>query len=67
MIWNVYNMNKTKVMLFMLSFVKVLVSRHNMQDYKGARIKRTTVTAIECINGDDRYLNLMIIWLANTY
>ena len=54
-------------MLSMLGFVKVLVSKHDMRDYRGARVKRTTVTAIECMSGDSRYLNLMIIWLASTY
>jgi hypothetical protein len=33
----------------------------------GARVKRTTVTAIECISGDGRYLHPMIIWLATTH
>jgi hypothetical protein len=33
---NVYNINKTKVMLSMLGFVKVLISKYNIQDYKGA-------------------------------
>ncbi|TVY17574.1 hypothetical protein LARI1_G004946 [Lachnellula arida] len=37
------------------------------RDYRGARVKRTSVTAIECISGDGRYLNPMIIWLASTH
>ena len=64
---NVYNMDKTGVMLSMPGSVKVLVSKHNMRDYRGARVKRTTVTAIECISGDSRYLNPMIIWPASTH
>ncbi|THV50026.1 hypothetical protein BGAL_0168g00080 [Botrytis galanthina] len=40
--------------------VKVLISKHDMRDYRGAQVKRITVTAIEYINGDDRYLNPMI-------
>jgi hypothetical protein len=47
--------------------VKVLVSKHNMQDYRGARVKRITVTVIEYISSNGRCLNPMIIWLASTY
>jgi hypothetical protein len=64
---DVYNMDETGVILSIPSSVKVLVSKHDKRDYKGARVKRITVTAIECISGDSRYLNPMIIWLANTY
>jgi hypothetical protein len=60
-------MDETGVMLSMLSSVKVLISKYNKQDYRGARVKRTSVTTIECISGDGRYLNPMIIWLASTY
>jgi hypothetical protein len=63
---NVYNMDETGVMLSMPGSVKVLVSKHDMRDYRGARVKRTTVTAIECISSDGRYLNPMIIWPAST-
>ncbi|KEY70102.1 hypothetical protein S7711_10297, partial [Stachybotrys chartarum IBT 7711] len=45
---NVYNMDETGVMLSKLNSVKVLVSKDNQQGYRGARLKRTTVTAIEC-------------------
>jgi len=58
---NVYNMDETRVMLSMPSFVKVLISKYNKQDYKGARVKRTSVTTIKCISSDSRYLNPMII------
>ena len=64
---NVYNMDETGVMLSMLGSVKVLVGKHDMRDYRGARVKHTTVTAIECISSDGRYLNPMIIWLASTH
>jgi hypothetical protein len=64
---NVYNMDETGVMLSMPGSVKVLVSKHDRRDYRGARVKRTTVTAIECISGDGRYLNPMIIWPASTH
>jgi hypothetical protein len=64
---NVYNMDETGVMLSMLGSVKVLVGKDDMRDYRGARVKRTMVTAIECISGDGRYLNPMIIWPATTH
>lgn len=58
---NVYNMDDTGVMLSMLGSVKVLVSTDDMRDYRGARVKRTLVTAIECINGD-KLLGSGSIW-----
>jgi hypothetical protein len=54
-------------MLSMLGLVKVLISKDNKRKYRGVRVKRTTVTAIECISGDGRYLNPMIIWPATTH
>ncbi|KAI9148700.1 hypothetical protein HJFPF1_10741 [Paramyrothecium foliicola] len=53
-------MDETGVMLSKLNSVKVLVSRDNQQGYRGARVKRTTVTAIEC-GYTDSYLSLQ--WL----
>jgi hypothetical protein len=64
---NIYNMNKTGVMLSKLSSVKVIISKDNKRDYRGARVKRTTVTAIECVSADGRYLNPIIIWPASTH
>lgn len=64
---NIYNMDETGVMLSMPSFVKVLVGKDDTRDYRGTRLKRTTVTAIECVNVDSRYLNPMIIWPTTTY
>jgi hypothetical protein len=58
---NVYNMDETGVMLSMLSSVKVLVGKGDTRKYRGARVKRTTITAIECISADGRFLNPMII------
>jgi hypothetical protein len=57
----VYNIDETSVMLSMLGFIKVLVSKHNRRDYKGARVKRITVTIIEYINSNSKYLNPIII------
>jgi hypothetical protein len=64
---NVYNIDKTGVMLSMPCSVKVFVSKYDKRDYRGARVKRISVTAIECISGDGKYLNLIIIWPANTH
>jgi len=58
---NIYNINKTRMILSMLSFVKVLVSKYNKRDYKSTRVKCIFITIIECINNDSRYLNLIII------
>lgn len=64
---NVHKMDETGVMLSMLGSVKVLVSRQDLQDYRGACVKRTLVTAIECISADGRYLKPMVIWPPTTH
>jgi hypothetical protein len=64
---NIYNMDETGVMLPMLTSVKVLVSKDDQRRYRGARVKRITVTAIEYVSADGRCLNPMIIWPASTH
>ena len=64
---NVYNMDETGVMLSILNSIRVLVSKADMQRYRGARVKRTMVTTVECISADGRYLDPMIIWPASTH
>jgi hypothetical protein len=64
---NVYNMDETGVMLSMLGSVKVLVGKDDPRDYRGAGVKRTMVTAIECISAEGRSLLPMIIWPATTH
>ncbi|KAM3423207.1 hypothetical protein BST61_g657 [Cercospora zeina] len=64
---NVYNMDETGVMLCKLNSIKVLVGKDNQRGYRGARMKRTTITAVECVSGDGRCLNPMIIWPASTH
>lgn len=64
---NVYNMDETGTMLSMPKAVKVVVDKDNKQGHKGGRIDRSTVTAIECLSADGRYLNPMIIWPASTH
>lgn len=64
---NVYNMDEIGIMLSKLNSVKVLVGKDNKRGYRGARVKRTTITAIECVSAVGRYLNPMIIWPASTH
>ncbi|TVY13943.1 hypothetical protein LARI1_G007590 [Lachnellula arida] len=64
---NVYNMDETGVMLCKLSSVKVLVGKDDPRDYRGAGVRRTMVTAIECISASGRSLLPMIIWPASTH
>ena len=60
-------MDETGIMLSLPKSAKVVVSKDNQKGCKGARINRTNVTAIECVSGDGRYLNPMIIWPASTH
>ena len=55
---NVYNMDETGVMLCMLDSVKVLVGKDDLRNYRSAGVKRTMITAVECISCDGRYLPL---------
>jgi hypothetical protein len=64
---NVYNMDETGVMLSMLGSVKVLLGKDDLRGHRGAGVKRTLVTAIECISADGRSLSPLIIWPASTY
>lgn len=64
---NVYNMDEIWVMLSMLSSVKVLVGKDDTRGYRGARVKRTMIAAIECTSADDRCLNPMVIWPVSTH
>jgi hypothetical protein len=64
---NAYNMDETGVMLSMQSCVKVLVGKDDPRDYRGAGVKRTMVTAIDCISADGRVLLPLIIWPALTH
>jgi len=60
-------MDETGVMLCILNSIKVLVGKDDTRAYRGAGVKRTMVTAIECISADSRSLLLMIIWPAVTH
>jgi hypothetical protein len=54
-------------MLSMLGSVKVLVSEGDLRHYRGAGVKRTMLTSIECVSGDGRSLLPLIIWPASTH
>jgi hypothetical protein len=45
---NVYNMDETGVLLSVLSSLKVLVSKQDLTNCRGAGVRRTLVTAVEC-------------------
>jgi hypothetical protein len=64
---NVFNMDETGIMLSMPASVKVLVGKKDLRNHRGARIKRTVVTAIECISASGRCLKPMIVWPASTH
>jgi hypothetical protein len=64
---NVYNMDETGVMLSMLGSAKVLVGKNERQGGRGGSVKRTIITAIECISADGRALLPLIIWPASTH
>ena len=64
---NVYNMDETGIMLSILGSAKVLVGKDDRRDYRGARVKYTMVTAIECVSAADESLKPMIIWPATIH
>lgn len=53
----------------LVSLLAVLTSLRDddSQDYRGAGVKRTIITVIECISANDRSLLSMIIWPVTTY
>ena len=64
LIENTYNIDETGVLLSVLNSLKVLVDRHELKTHKGAGVKRTLITVIECISTDGQYLHPLIIWPA---
>jgi hypothetical protein len=64
---NIYNMDKTGVLLSVLNSLKVLVDKNELRNYRGAGVKRTLITVIKCISADSRYLHPLIIWPAATH
>ena len=61
---NVYNMNETGVMLYILGSIKVLLSSDDLRDYRSVSVKRTIVTIIKYISANSRFLLPIIIWPA---
>jgi hypothetical protein len=64
---NTYNMDETGVLLSVPNSLKVLVGRDELKTRRGVRVKRTLITAIECISADGRCLHPLIIWPATTH
>ena len=64
---NVYNMDETGVLLSSLKSLKVLVSSHELRNYRGSGEQRTLITAIECVSADGRFLHPLIIWPAASH
>ncbi|KAJ6016395.1 hypothetical protein N7540_010986 [Penicillium herquei] len=56
-----------KVRHCVLNSLKVLVSKDDLRKHRGTTVKRTLVTAIECISADGRFLHPLIIWPAATH
>jgi DDE superfamily endonuclease len=54
-------------MLNRLNSVKVLVGRNETNNYRGTGVKRTMITAVECVSADGRHLDPLIIWHASTH
>jgi hypothetical protein len=58
---NIYNINKIRVILYILNSIKVLVSKDNLRDYRGVSVKCTLVTTIKYISANSKSLLLIII------
>jgi hypothetical protein len=54
-------------MLSMLGSVTAFLGKYDKHDYRGAGVKRTMVTAVECISASVECLKPMIIWPASTH
>jgi hypothetical protein len=64
---NVYNMDETGILSSVLTSQKFLVGTDDVTRYRGAGVKRQTVTAIECVSADSRYLDPLVIWPSSTH
>jgi len=64
---NVYNMDETGVLLSVLNFLKVLVSRDDLRKHRAVAVKRTLVSAVECISADGKCIHSLVIWPVATY
>jgi hypothetical protein len=46
---NIYNMDETGVLLSVLNSLMVLIGKNEPRNYRGAGVKRSLITAIECV------------------
>jgi hypothetical protein len=58
---NVYNIDETNVLLSDVNTIKVLVARNDRRKSRGASVRRTMITAVECISADSRCLPPLVI------
>ncbi|KAJ5708741.1 major facilitator superfamily domain-containing protein [Penicillium malachiteum] len=56
---NMYNMDETGVLLSVVNSLKVLVNKDDLRKHRETTVKRTLVTAIECISLDGRFPRLV--------
>ncbi len=54
-------MNETKIILNMLNFVKVLVNKNDLWDYKDVNVKQIIIFTIKYVNVNDKSLLSFII------
>lgn len=64
---NVYNMDETGNLLSSVVSRKYVIHRDDARKYRGAAVKRTLVTSVECIRADGSCLSPLIIWPASTH
>jgi hypothetical protein len=46
---NIYNINKTGVLLSVLNSLKVLINKTKLRNYKGVKVKRTLIIIIKYV------------------
>jgi hypothetical protein len=46
---NIYNINKTVVLLSVLNSLKVLINKTKLRNYKGVKVKRTLIIIIKYV------------------
>ena len=64
---NVYNMDETGCQMSVPVSEKVLVSKEDMSNSRGAAINRKLITAVECISATGKFLAPLIVWPAKTH
>jgi hypothetical protein len=64
---NIYNIDETGILLSFLASQKYIIHKDDLRKYRGAAVRRTLVTAVECISADGRSLSPLIIWPATTH